>query len=188
MYYLYLHKNIQEVIMLFNPTIAPGVSFADKRSTDEKVSGTYWDAKHLRDKIASERTLKWNPFTGEEILEAFCSPENRAKFPNLFAQQKSLFPALYKKLEDISLPPIEEEGTASAASAAPQQQQIQLEQLTGGEELDNFFRSSENQAQFPNLFSQHEAIVLEEAIALSFQVDQPVDPSGENSEDVDDAA
>jgi len=49
--YIYI-KNIQEVIMLFDPTIAPGVSFANKRSTDEEVRKTYWDVLHLRNKSA----------------------------------------------------------------------------------------------------------------------------------------
>jgi len=38
--------------MLFDPTIAPGVSFANKRSTDEEVRKTYWDVLHLRNKSA----------------------------------------------------------------------------------------------------------------------------------------
>ena len=125
--------------MLFDPPIAPGVSFTDKRSTDEEARKVYWDTLHLRDKIAPENTLKrnlkLNSLKGEEILIAFCSPENRKQFPNLFAQQKLLFPELYSKLEEISLSLIEEDialhGDISAASAAPQQQQLQLGQLTG---------------------------------------------------------
>jgi|APSaa5957512535_1039671.scaffolds.fasta_scaffold279810_1 hypothetical protein len=172
--------------------VAPGLHIGDKNPA-------YWDALHLRDKIAPENTpkrnLKWNPFTGEEILVAFCSPENREKFPNLFAQQKSLFPALYNKLEDISLSLIEE-GTAddtSAASAAPQQQQLQLGQLTG-EELYDFFSRSNNRQQFPNLFAQQKSSFphdydedgeLEKAITLSLQDEQApeVEPSGENVDD-----
>lgn len=87
--------------MLFDPPIAPGVSFTDKRSTDEEARKVYWDTLHLRDKITPENTLKrnlkLNPLKGEEILIAFCSPENRKEFPNLFAQQKSSFPHDYEE-------------------------------------------------------------------------------------------